>query len=42
MDGRALARHAPSKHRLTAPPDTTTFTKPDASAAIPTQLATAP
>ena len=40
--GRASARHSPSKHRLTAPPDTTTFTKPDASSAFPTQLATAP
>jgi hypothetical protein len=27
---------------LTSPLDTTTFTKPDASAAFPTQLATAP
>jgi hypothetical protein len=27
---------------LTSPPDTTTFTKPDASSAFPTQLATAP
>jgi hypothetical protein len=42
MDGRASVRHWQNKQRLTAPPDPITFTKPDASSAFPTQLATAP
>ena len=42
MDGRASARHWQSKQRLTTLPDPTTFTKPDASSAFPTQFATAP
>jgi hypothetical protein len=40
--GKPGAVHWQSKQRLTAPPDTIIFTKPDASSAIPTQLATAP
>ena len=42
MDGRASVRHWQSKQRLTTLPDPTTFTKPDASSAFPTQFATAP
>jgi hypothetical protein len=42
MAGKASARRSLSKHRLTSPPDPTTFTKPDGSSVFPTQLATAP
>ena len=42
VDGWQSLGQPPANSRLTSPPDPITFTKPDASSAIPTQLATAP